>query len=221
MTNVHRPIVGASVEPEHVAAAQSIVEGYLDHYYKNDFIILDSWLLRIDFSEEAGERLIMIEYSCYKLNERDILGHNFDAYYFDAWRVEIEESTLLSDKHGFSVYTTIDGEPFMSYESIATPDLEREFEAFVDKSDFERKAFEEITERNYFEERVFSFDDVSKADDIRDFRGAVSRTLEQFSNGTFDPASDNEWWSEYFDVSPRNMRMFRRFLEYRLNLDGE
>jgi hypothetical protein len=73
--------VGASVEPEHVAAAQSIVEGYLDHYYKNDFIILDSWLLRIDFTEEAGERLIMIEYACYKLHEEDILGLSVVRYF--------------------------------------------------------------------------------------------------------------------------------------------
>ena len=217
------PVVGKGVSNEALMAAESYVFEFINSGYKEDFLILDSCLLRItnEGTSQEDEQL-NLEYAYFSINTESLLNLSFDEYEFNCETISFYESQLVSGgKSGrLSAHPlageleTIDWDDGISQTSET---LINSYKDNIDKSQFEGRLFDIIIDSSLYD-TIFSFADADAFDDVRDFFEAANKTLAELKSKTLDLDSANEWWSDLYKLDNKNISMFSKVLELRLRL---
>lgn len=218
MSSINLPVVENGVPKAAVEAAELFVHGYINSGYEDDFLILDSGLTHISLSEEdENGQMLDLEYAYYSISTEDVKACKFSDFNLQSERIRFYQSKLIdgSKTGALSAYTLAGELTPMDFGVVKHEELVTRYKQSVDFSAFEDELFELIT--YHLSEDVYSFAEVYDFDDVRTFLPAVSKTIDELNNGSFDVTSDDEWWSNVFALSPSELSMFERILKWRVN----
>jgi hypothetical protein len=219
MGNQKLPIVGNGVPTEAVEAAESFVSGYINSGYDEDFLVLDSCLLSVtNAGADEEDTLLDLEYAYFSIGTEDVRNLNFYGYGFASERIRFYESELTSggSSGGLSTHPLAGELTPIDCGSAMHKELIDHYRDSVDKSEFEDRLFEIITEDGQLDEAIFSFSEVCAFDDVRTFFEAATKTLSELKSGSFNLNADEQWWSDIYELDASNIAMFERILEWRL-----
>lgn len=210
--------IDKSIPKEAIDAADLYVSFYIDYNggYEPHIIVLDSKLFSLTNAGEGNiDSMIDIEIAYFYCFVEHIEQGIFDNYFFQAETVRASQSELIksggrSSPPGNITYADPDVFTVMEFNEVTRIELVKRYESQINSKHLEDNVFSFIIDDWRLSEAVFCFEDIDDDMDLRDLYGAAQKTLLALSEGSFDPTSDSEWWSDLYSIDESNQDMFQR-----------
>ena len=216
--------IDKNIPKEAIYAAKAYVRDYIGYNdgYEQDIIVIDSKLFSITNAgnDEFGS-MIDLEIAYIYCAGSDPEDGIFDAILFRAEKVRAYQSELI-ESGGRYGSTNAPRTPAsfhaIEFSEVTQIELVEQYRTQTDSPQYlEDSFFSLIINDSSYSETVFCLDDIDDDMDLRDLYVKAQKTLSTLSEGSFDPASDSEWWSDLYSIDESNQGMFQRILAWRLS----